>query len=157
MLDEKYGELCRHEINLLRGQKIIARDHKRDKNTAIVEMMEEFCELMENKLQALDWIERIRNHKPRYIRDQIQSLKVTVTGLDPYIASRALDYACENAILSATDFKAIVETMNRKQQNEVLQGPKIIQLNPLSGTSKRIADTDPQRSDLGSYDAFFTN
>ncbi|MFV8344454.1 IS21 family transposase [Flavobacterium sp. XS2P39] len=157
MLDEKYGELCRHEINLLRGQKIIARDHKRDKNTAIVEMMEEFCELMENKLQALDWIERIRNHKPRYIRDQIQSLKVTVTGLDPYIASRALDYACENGILSATDFKAIVETMNRKQQNEVLQGPKIIQLNPLSGTSKRIADTDPQRSDLGSYDTFFTN
>jgi len=30
-------------------------------------------------------------------------------------------------------------------------------LNPLSGASKRIAETDPQRSDLESYTNYFTN
>lgn len=155
LIDEEYGELCRHEICLLKGQKIIARDHKRDKNTAIVEMMGEFCELMENKLQALDWIERIRGHKPRYIRDQIQSLKATVTGTDPHIASRALEYACEHDILGAADFKAIVEAMEKQERKQVQQDPKIIQLNPLDGSSRHIAETDPQRSDLGNYDQLF--
>lgn len=157
MIDETYGELCRHEISLLKGQKIIARSHKRDINTAIVEMMDEFCGMMENKLQALDWIERIRNHKPRYIRDQIQLLIATVNLLDPHVASRALDYAYQNDILSASDFKTIAEAMSREQQSEVQQDTKVIQLNPLSGKSKSIAETDPQRSDLESYNNYFTN
>lgn len=83
LMDEKGEEICRHAICFLKGQKIIARNHGRDKNAAIMEMMEEFSELRENKLQALDWIGRIRSLKPRYVRDQIQSLKATVTGLDP--------------------------------------------------------------------------
>lgn len=157
VIDEKYGELCRHEISLLKGQKIISSNHKRDTNTAIVEMMGEFSELMPNKLQALDWVDRIRNHKPRYIRDQIQSLKTTVTGLDAHIASRALDYACANDILSAGDFSAIVEALKREEQHEMQLSPKIAQLNPLNGQRRRIAETDPERSDLGSYDNLFAN
>lgn len=157
VFDENIGELCRHEISLLKGQKIISRTHKRDTNTAIAEMMNEFSELMENKLQVHDWLERIRNHKPRYIRDQIQSLKATVTGLDVHIASRALDYACANDILNASDFNAIVEALKREKQNEMQEAPKIVQLNPLNGQSRRIAETDPERSDLGSYDNLFAN
>jgi len=120
-------------------------------------MMDGFCELMPNKLQAFDWINRIRNHKPRYIRDQIQALKTTVTGLDAHIASRALDYACANDILSASDFNAIVEALEREGRNEMQTDTKIVQLNPLNGQVRRIAETDPERSDLGSYDNLFTN
>ncbi len=107
LLNHKEEEICRHDICRLKGQKILARDHGRDKQAAIVELMDGFSELMENKLQALNWISQIREHKPRYIRDQIQLLKSTVTGLDPHIASLALNYACQHKIVSATDFKAI--------------------------------------------------
>jgi hypothetical protein len=130
---------------------------KRDTHTAIAQMMDEFSELMPDALKALHWVDRIRNHKPRYIRDQIQSLKTTVTGLDAHIASRALDYACANDILNASDFSAIVEALKREEQNAMEAAPKIVQLNPLSGQSRRLADTDPQRSDLGSYDNLFAN
>jgi transposase len=157
VIDEKYGELCRHEVSLLKGQKIISSNHRRDTNTAIVEMMREFSELMPNKLQALEWISRIRNHKPRYIREQIQSLRTTVTGLDANIACMAMDYACANDILSAGDFNAIVESLKREQQNEMRSDPKIVQLNPLDGQSRRIAAMDPERSDLESYDSLFAN
>ncbi|WP_282638516.1 IS21 family transposase [Sphingobacterium thalpophilum] len=157
VIDEKYGELCRHEISLLKGQKIISTNHKRDTNTAIVEMMAEFSELMPNKVQAFDWLERIRHHKPRYIRDQIQALTTTVRGLDAHIASRSLDYACVNDILSASDFNAIVEALKREERNEMQTDPKIVQLNPLNGQIKRIAETEPERSDLESYDDLFAN
>lgn len=157
LFDAQGKELCRHEISLLKGQKIIARNHKRDTNTAIVEMMEAFSALMENKAQAFDWVQRIRDHKPRYIRDQLQSLNKTVTGLETRIASLALDYACENNILSAGDFTAIVETLKRERQAEIQTAPKIIPLNPLNGQGKHLAETDPDRSDLDSYDSLFTS
>ncbi|MRX78873.1 DDE-type integrase/transposase/recombinase, partial [Pedobacter petrophilus] len=155
IMDHSHTEVCRHEICRLKGQKILSRDHGRDKETAIVEMMEEFCDLMENKLKAINWISQIKSHKPRYIRDQIQLLKSTIVGLDPGIASRALDYACSHNIVSATDFKAIVKSMVRENQAAGTSEPKIIQFNPLSGESRKNADTAPQQSDLNSYDEIF--
>jgi len=155
IMDHSLTEICRHELCLLKGQKILSRDHGRDKETAIVEMMEGFCDLMENKLKAINWLSQIRDHKPRYIRDQIQSLRSTVVGLDPLIASRALDYACSHNIVSATDFKAVVRSMLRENKTEDAPEIKIIQLNPLSGESRRNADTVPQQSDLDDYDEIF--
>jgi hypothetical protein len=54
--------------------------------------MDSFSDMMANKLQALNWLSQIKANKPRYIRDQIQLLKATVSGLDPHIASQALNY-----------------------------------------------------------------
>jgi hypothetical protein len=155
LLNHKEEEICKHDICRLKGQKVLARDHGRDKQVAIAEMMGEFSELMENKLQALNWISQIRDHKPRYIRDQVQLLKSTVTGLDPHIASLALNYACQHKIVSATDFKAITEALKREQAGAIVPDPKIIRLNPLSGESRKNADTTPGQSDLGTYDTFF--
>ncbi len=157
LLNHKEEEICRHDISRLKGQKILARDHGRDKQVAIAQMMAEFSELMENKLQALDWVSQIQNHKPRYIRDQIQLLKATVTGIDPHIASQALNYACLHKIVSATDFKAITEALKRQKVVESEPDPKIIQLNPLSGESRKNADTTPEQSDLGTYDSYFNS
>lgn len=155
MINHKEQEICRHDLCLLKGQKILARDHGRDKLAAIAEMMSEFSELMENKLQALNWVSQIKDHKPRYIRDQIQLLKATVTGLDPHIASQALNYACQHKIVSATDFKAITQALKREQQKDSLPQPTIIQMNPLSGEGRRNADTLPDQSDLSTYENLF--
>jgi hypothetical protein len=157
LINHKEEEICRHDICRLKGQKILARDHGRDKQVGIAEMMGEFSELMENKLQALNWVSQIKDHKPRYIRDQVQLLKAIVTGLDPHIASLALSYACEHHIVSATDFKAITEALKREQVGESRPDPKIIQLNPLSGESRKNADTTPEQSDLGTYDSYFNS
>jgi hypothetical protein len=156
LLNEKQEEICRHEICRLKGQKILSRDHGRDKHAAIGEMMQEFSELMKNKLQALNWVMQIKDHKPRYIRDQVQLLKATVTGLDPLIASQALDYACAHQIVSATDFKAVVLALQREKVKDSQVNPKIIQLNPLNGTSRIIAETTPVQSELSTYDSYFT-
>ncbi len=157
LLNQKEEEICRHIISKLKGQKFQLTDHKRDKNSAIIEMMFDFSELMENKLQALIWVEQIKKSKPRYIRDQIQMLKATVKDLDPHIASEALNYACLHKIYSANDYKAIVETIKQKQVKDCEEYPKIIQLNPLNGESRVNADIVPNQSDLNTYDTYFTN
>lgn len=90
LLDQNKVELCRHALSPLKGQKILQTDHTRDKRLAITAMMESFSELMQDKPKALEWVSQIRNDKPRYIRDQVQLLKATVTGLDARIASAAL-------------------------------------------------------------------
>ena len=116
-------------------------------------MMEEFSELMGDKSGAMEWVSQIRDHKPRYIRDQVQLLKATVTGLDAGIASAALDYCITHQIISAVDFKAVVEKL--KQEMPMAPQAIVVQLNPLSGVVHQKAAIDPQKSNLNDYEAFF--
>jgi IS30 family transposase len=153
LLDQNKVELCRHALSPLKGQKILQTDHTRDKRLAIAAMMEEFSALMGDKPGALGWVSQIRDHKPRYIRDQIQLLKATVTGLDPGIASATLDYCITHQIISAVDFKAVAEKL--KQQMPVAPQAIVVQLNPLSGDVHQKAGTTPQKSDLNDYEALF--
>jgi len=153
LLDQNKVELCRHALSPLKGQKILQTDHTRDKRLAIAAMMEEFSELMQDKPGALEWVSQIRDHKPRYIRDQIQLLKATVTGLDAGIASATLDYCIIHQIISAVDFKALAEKL--KQEMPVAPQAIVVQLNPLSGDVHQKAAIDPQKSDLNDYEALF--
>jgi transposase len=157
LLDGQGKEICRHTICQLKGEKILATDHGRDKQVAIAQMMVSFSELMENKLQALNWVNQIKADKPRYIRDQLQLLKATVTGLEPHIASQALNYACTHQIVSANDFKAITQALQRQQAQQCLPELKIIPLNPLSGESSKNAAMVPHQSELATYDNYFIN
>jgi hypothetical protein len=153
LLDQNKMELCRHALSSLKGQKILQTDHSRDKRLAITAMMEEFSELMEDKSGAMEWVSQIREHKPRYIRDQVQLLKATVTGLDAGIASAALDYCITHQIISAVDFKAVAEKL--KQEMPMAPQAIVVQLNPLSGVVHQKAAIDPQKSNLNDYEAFF--
>jgi integrase-like protein len=153
LLDQNKVELCRHALSPLKGQKILQTDHTRDKRLAIAAMMEEFSALMQDKPGALEWVSQIRDHKPRYIRDQIQLLKATVTGLDAGIASAALDYCITHQIISAMDFKAVAEKL--KQEMPVARQAIVVQLNPLSGELHQRAGITPQKSDLNDYEALF--
>lgn len=155
IMDQNRKELCRHNLSLLKGQKVISTDHTRDKRHAIMELMEAFSELMEDKQGALEWVAQIRDHKPRYIRDQIQSLKATVTGLDRKTASAALDYCIKHQIVSAMDFKAVADKL--KPELPAPAQARIIQLNPLNGETYQKASIDPAKSDLGAYDDLFSN
>jgi hypothetical protein len=157
LLDEQQKEICRHAICRLKGEKILSTDHGRDKQAAIAQMMDSFSDMMENKLQALNWLSQIKANKPRYIRDQIQLLKATVSGLDPHIASQALNYVCAHQIVSASDFKAVVEALRREQAQQSLPELKVIQLNPLSGESSKNAAIVPHQSELATYDTYFSN
>lgn len=153
VLDQQRKEICRHQQSLLKGQKFILTDHVRDKRHAIIDMMDEFSQLMPDKLKALDWVLQIKDHKPRYIRDQVQLLKATVEHLDPLIAGEALDYCIKYKIISAVDFKSVAE----KFKHQVApQEAKIVPINPLTGQAPALECQEPEKSDLSNYQALFS-
>ena len=150
-LDKK--ELCRHGISPLSGHKILSTDHTRDKRFAIAQMMQEFCALMKDKDGAMEWVSQIREHKPRYIRDQVQMLIATAGSLNQDITAQALDYCRMHQIISAVDFRAVAD--NLKQETPAWLEAKIIPLNPLNGHTYEKALLEPDKSDLQAYELLF--
>lgn len=116
-------------------------------------MMQEFCALMKDKDGAMEWVSQIREHKPRYIRDQVQMLIATAGSLNQDITAQALDYCRTYQIISAVDFKAVAESL--KPETPACVEAKIIPLNPLNGHTYEKALLEPHKSDLQAYEILF--
>ena len=152
VLDTAGNTLCTHRVSLLKGQKIIHTDHKRDKSAATEEMMESLAAMMPDRDAAMAWLMRVRDSKPRYIRDQVQALTDTVSRLEPDVAARTLEYCMANGIDGAADFRAVAARLSlrgKQQSGEAM----VIRMNPLGGRRIPGADIQPDRSDIADYDA----
>jgi transposase len=141
-------ELCRHRIAIGKGLKIINTDHKRDKSVAIDELMLHLCNRFENIVAAKDWLCAIHMHKPRYVRDQMLIIRQVVDTTDAFAVNKALVFCHQNNILSAVDFKAIVDQQRTPSQE--IDHEKIVRLNPLSGVKSNHL-TEPEKSSIQDY------
>ena len=141
-------ELCRHKIAIGMGIKIINTDHKRDKSVAIDELMLHLCNRFENIVSAKDWLCAIHTHKPRYVRDQMLIIRQVVDTTDTVAVNKAMIFCHQNNILSAVDFKAIVDQQLTTPQD--IDQEKIVRLNPLSGVKSKHL-TEPEKSSIQDY------
>jgi transposase len=147
--------LCKHAIATGKGIKVLNSDHKRDKSSAINEMIEALCMLLEQPVQAKEWFYSLKAAKPRYIRDQLLIVKGAIESSTSSIADKALQYCISNKINSATDFKSIIAYYQQEEQKYHIQEPgaKIIQLNPLNGITSQDAFKQPEKSALEDYES----
>jgi hypothetical protein len=150
------AELCRHKIASGQGIKIINTDHKRDKSSAITEMIDQICSLLDAPSKGKQWMDTIHLAKPRYTRDQLMIIKKVIESTDRTIINKALDYCIENKIASGSDFKSIVMQYNKPAQLEK-EAIKIIQLNPLGGIRPDSAMVQPDKSKIEDYETIFKN
>ena len=141
-------ELCRHKIAIGRGIKVINTDHKRDKSIAIDELMLALCNRFENITAAKDWLCAIHTDKPRYVRDQLLIIRQVVETTDAIAVNKAMIFCHQNNILSAVDFKAIVDQQLKPSQE--IDQEKIVRLNPLSGVKSKHL-TEPEKSSIQDY------
>lgn len=152
--DLKEVMLCRHIIAVGKGHKIFNTDHKRDKSSAIGELIDQVCTLLNDPAKGRHFLKAIHKHKPRYIRDQILLLKETIQKSERSIIDRALDYCCDNHITSACDFKSIAEHYTQLQSTAHITDYKTYGLNPLSGKMPDQALIQPETSSINDYDMF---
>lgn len=148
-------ELCRHKIASGQGIKVINTDHKRDKASAIDEMIDLTCTLLDDPLKGKLWMATIRLAKPRYTRDQLMVIKQVIDSTDRAIVNKALDYCIDNKIASGVDFKTIA--MQFKQAQCEKEDIKIVQLNPLGGKRPDSAMVQPEKSMIEDYETIFKN
>ena len=149
-------ESFRHEIAKGKGLKIFNTDHRRDKSSAIDEMIEGLCVLLENPNQGRQWMQIIRSAMPRYIRDQLMIIKQNIEGVEKSLVSKALNYCLDNKITSASDFKAIL-SQYKQTEPKVEVHRKIIRLNPLGDKLPNGAMSMPDKSQIEDYQTIFRN
>jgi len=142
-------EICRHQVAHGKGLRIKNTDHTRDKSTAIKEMMEQCCRLLDDPEAGMQFLKSIRKDKPRYIRDQIVIFKDTIEKTEKEVVKKALAYCILNQIASATDFKAVARQYS---YNKAQEHPKVIPLNPLNRKVPAKAHVQPATSTIEDYD-----
>lgn len=144
-------EICRHLVASGTGKKIKNNDHKRDKSTAINVLIDELSQLLDNPLQVKQFLNAIRKEKPRYVRDQVLVFKQVIENTEKTIVQRALDYCCDNQVLSANDFKAVAEQFKRDECSFHQPASKIVYMN-LLGKLPAVALTEPATSSIEDYE-----
>lgn len=147
-------ELTRHRLAVGKGQKVINTDHQRDKTALISEMIEQVAHLISDAEKAKGWLEGIKNHKPRYVRDQLMTIREAIKTTDITIIDQVVDYCCKNSILSASDFKAIIEHLKADTSQKQT---KIITLNPLNGQNIASPWQKPHTSSINDYQQIIEN
>jgi hypothetical protein len=136
-----------------RGQKVINTDHKRDKTSAITEMVNQISGLLIDPEQGQRWMNAIRADKPRYIRDQLIIIRKAIEGAsDPALISKAVSYCEQNSILIATDFKAVLSVYEQEEKDQ-LATAKIVRVNPLNSKMPDAALNSPEMSAIKDYEA----
>ncbi len=154
-LNEK--EICRHLVAAGQGLKVKNNNHARDKSTAISELIEELSELLDNPLQAKSFLNTIRQAKPRYVRDQVLLFKQIIQSASKPIVRKALDYCSDNQVVSASDFKAVVEQFTRDDASFFHQpSSRIVFMNPLSKLPAT-ALNEPATSSIEDYETLLKN
>lgn len=149
------NELCRHTISLLKGQVVCNTDHKRDKQGAIAELIQQVGQMFDDPPQAVKYLKEINGAKPRYIRDQIALIKQVIEKSDKQASNQAMDFCCLNNIFSAVDFKSVVERNTREKAK--MAEPVTAKLNPLSGQMPSNIVLKPATSKITDYQILMQN
>jgi transposase len=129
-----------HTISILKGKYIRNSDHARDKSSGIEEKMVLAIDKLGNTDKAKEFIEGIRNDKPRYLNDNLRLILSKTGNEDAEVVSRAIDYCLENSYYNALKFTELIAYFKKEKEPEAVsshgkpQVPK--QANTTPATSK---------------------
>lgn len=149
---DSHQPICKHVLAIGRGNKVINSNHLRDNSQPVKEMIVQVAALFPDQQKALEWLEKIRQQKPRYTRDQLISIRDAVVTMQEPVLATVLDYCIQHQIHRASDFKSLLASQSKQQSD-----PKIIPLNPLSGKIPENAMIQPQQSSISDYESLLND
>jgi|CZCB01.1.fsa_nt_gi transposase len=109
-------EIARHPLHYGKGKLIKNRNHGRDRSKGIPEYLEKVTEMLGNTAEAKEFLNKIYELKPRYIRDQLQLICSKVKDVDSQTMIKAVNFCCKNKIYSAVDFVDALAYFNTTQK-----------------------------------------
>jgi len=146
--------ICNHTLCTDRGKKITNTDHKRDKSASIDNLLLETAMKFPEYEKAKSYLEKIREKKSRYVRDQLGAIRQAISKVAPKAITDTLTYCTDNAIYSAADFIAVLESQPSFNNEKVaLEKMQKIQ----SPLAKNIAELTPNTSDIFEYEQLMKN
>lgn len=139
--------IASHKLNPGKGKIIGGSNYKRDFSSGIDELIDDIAGQFTNPDQAKDYFQRIRLDKPRYIRDQLQSIKKLTSIYDIQIMSQGIAFCIENRIYRATDLESVVKKINARQNQQTTINPPVF-IETINRAAHKII---PNKSDISDY------
>lgn len=149
IIDKDTGEvIAEHEIKQGSGKLIKNNNHLRDYSQKIEKLYEKtLLEIGDNPTHK-QFLDRIKQDKPRYLRDQYSLLIEVSKDLSQSEISTILDYCVENDFFSATDFKSIAENLDKLETEIQNQDDN----EKLESTDNEIYCSDTEVRNLSEYE-----
>lgn len=117
IIDIKTKEvLANHKLSIEKGKLIKLSHPERDRNTKLNDMYNEAFKLLGADNDADMYLGRIKDIKPRYIRDQLSLIKKAAAATSYDIVREALEYCIERKLYSATLFNDTILFMIDKHK-----------------------------------------
>ncbi|TDT45771.1 hypothetical protein EDD71_14610 [Fonticella tunisiensis] len=128
--------LVKHKLCTGKGRLIKISHPERDKDTKLDEMYLETLKLLGDSSDAELFLKRIKQDKPRYVRDQFSVIKNAAAKASEDIIKQALKYCIERSLYSATLLKDTLLFMLDK--SESLKKDKQVKDNPIPQKYKEV-------------------
>jgi transposase len=129
------------------GQIIGRRNNRMEVSIRIDQLIDEMASLFDDPEQAKAYFQKIREDKPRYIRDQLHTIKKLNGDFDMEIANQALMFCVENKIYRATDMVSVAKSIQvRQSQDDTIKQP--IDIKTINQTAQKII---PEKSNISDY------
>lgn len=148
--------MCVHTLSTEKGKVIRNTDHKRDKGQKISQLLEEVAGMFgSSSTQAMIFMEKVHQAKPRYVRDQLVCIRRTINELGLENTLKALEYCSEWDLFDATNLKSVAEKYAADKTKSDQIPEKIKLLNKAEGMLK--ATIKPLTSNITDYEKLLSN
>ena len=144
--------LCMHTLAVSKGNTVINTNHKRDKSLKLKELLTQRAGMFLHPGLALQYFEMIRKEKTRYLRDQVQAIQKAIESKNKQLVADVLQKCVEQKYPGAVMFRELLVLQEAENQYPLLPMGKIILLDP---ANNKKADTQPDKSDLDTYEKAF--
>jgi transposase len=146
--DRADNEITSYKPHSGKGKLVRNSNFKRDYSTKIDELIREVSSLFENRQQAIDYLQMVRQDNPRYIRDQLLMIRKMSEDFTMQIMDAAMDLCMENRILKATDMESIAKKIRAENNNDKDNCSEPIVINTLNKSAFKII---PEKSNISDY------
>src|SRR5690625_4053878 len=153
MADPRTGELiAKHKIEHCKGKLIQDDKHRRDRTKGIDTYIDTVASYFSHKDDATRYLQTIRKHRSRYIRDQLQKILEQLKLLDQYVIDVALEECMNKKMFSVTEFIDMVQYLNRQRGVTVTKEIKMNEaIEPIHSTSESVLHTEIHKRDVQEY------
>lgn len=143
--------ITKHKLSKEKGKLIKITHPERERDTKLEDIYNEVLVLLGGNNNAIQFLNSIKELKPRYMRDQLGVIKNAVVAASPKVIIDSLDYCIKRKLFSATLFNDTILFMKDKQKTS--ESVKHLQNNPIPEKYKniktQIRDTDEYKQAMG--------
>ena len=145
--DVEKNKIASHKLYSGKGKTIGGKNYMRDFSSGIDQLIDDVSSQFNDPERTKEYLQQIRQDKPRYVRDQLQYIKKLTGNYDMGVMNQAMNFCIENRIYRATDLGSVAKNIySQSTQETTIQQP--IKIDTINRTAHKII---PNKSDISDY------